>query len=61
MLRWALVMFLVALVAAFFGFGGIAVGAASMAKVLFFFFLVACAALLLWGLFMGRRPPLPPV
>lgn len=61
MLRWAAVFFVVAIIAAIFGFGGIAVGAASMARVLFFFFLVACAAILLWSLFMGRRPPLPPV
>lgn len=61
MLRWALIMFVIAIIAAVFGFGGIAVGAASIAKVLFFFFIVATVALLIWGLLMGRRPPLPPV
>lgn len=40
MLYYALVFFLVALVAAFFGFGGLAAGAASIAKLLFIGFLV---------------------
>jgi uncharacterized membrane protein YtjA (UPF0391 family) len=61
MLRWALVMFIIAIIAALFGFGGIASGAASIAKVLFFFFIVATVAILIWSLVMGKRPPLPPV
>jgi len=36
MLSWALIFFIIALIAAFFGFGGIAAGAAGIAKVLFF-------------------------
>lgn len=40
MLYWALAFFLIALVAAFFGFGGVAAGAAGIAKVLFFIFVV---------------------
>ena len=40
MLYWAAVFFVVALVAALFGFGGIAVAAAGIAKLLFFVFLV---------------------
>ena len=40
MLYWALMFFVVALVAALFGFGGIASGAAWIAKVLFVGFLV---------------------
>jgi uncharacterized membrane protein YtjA (UPF0391 family) len=39
MLKWAGIFFVVALVAAIFGFSGIAAGAASIAKVLFFVFL----------------------
>ena len=61
MLRWSLAFFIIAIIAAIFGFGGIAAGAVDIAKVLFFFFLVACVVLLLWGLFTGRRPPLPPI
>jgi uncharacterized membrane protein YtjA (UPF0391 family) len=40
MLYYALVFFLIALVAAVFGFGGIAAGAVEIAKILFFIFLV---------------------
>lgn len=39
MLRWALTFFILALVAALFGFGGIATAAAGIAKLLFFIFL----------------------
>ncbi len=39
MLYYAFIFFIVALVAALFGFGGIAAGAVSIAKVLFYFFL----------------------
>ena len=40
MLNWAVAFFIVALVAALFGFTGIALGAAAVGKVLFFIFLV---------------------
>jgi uncharacterized membrane protein YtjA (UPF0391 family) len=40
MLHYAIVFFVIALVAALFGFGGIAAGAAEIAKILFFIFLV---------------------
>jgi len=40
MLRWALIFFIVALLAAVLGFTGIAVAAAGVAKVLFFLFIV---------------------
>jgi uncharacterized membrane protein YtjA (UPF0391 family) len=52
MLYWALMFFIVAIVAAVFGFGGIAAGAGSIAQVLFFVFLV----LFLVSLVMGVRP-----
>lgn len=51
MLRWAILFFIVALVAALFGFGGIAEGAATFAKILFVLFLI----LFVVSLFMGRR------
>jgi uncharacterized membrane protein YtjA (UPF0391 family) len=50
MLRWALVFFIVALVAAVFGFLGIAVAAAGIAKILFFIFLVLFLVSLVGGL-----------
>ena len=56
MLYWALVFFIVAIVAAIFGFGGVATGAASIAQVLFFVFLVLFIVSLLFGGF--RRGPM---
>ncbi len=53
MLHYALVFLLVAIVAAVFGFGGIAVGAASIAKLLFFIFLIGFLVSLVMHL--GRR------
>ena len=60
MLYWALMFLVIALVAAFFGFGGIASGSAEIARVCFFFFLVIFVVSLVWGLATGRRtgPPL---
>ena len=51
MLYWALVFFIIAIVAAIFGFGGIAAGAVSIAKILFFIFLILFVVSLLLGLF----------
>ena len=51
MLHYAAVFFVIAIVAAIFGFGGIAVGAAEIAKVLFFIFLVLFVASLVMGMF----------
>ena len=53
MLHYAVVFFIIALVAACFGFGGIAVGAAGIAKVLFVVFLVV--ALVSFLMSLGRR------
>jgi uncharacterized membrane protein YtjA (UPF0391 family) len=50
MLRWALAFFIIALIAAIFGFGGIALAAAGIAKILFFIFLVLFLVALLSGL-----------
>jgi uncharacterized membrane protein YtjA (UPF0391 family) len=54
MLYWALVFFIVAIVAAVFGFGGIAAGASQIAQVLFFIFLVLFVVSLVAG---GMRRP----
>jgi uncharacterized membrane protein YtjA (UPF0391 family) len=56
MLRYAAIFFVIALVAALFGFGGIAAGAVEIAKVLFFIFLVLFLVSLVWGLVSGRGP-----
>jgi uncharacterized membrane protein YtjA (UPF0391 family) len=54
MLQLAAVFFVIALIAAIFGFGGIAAGAVEIAKVLFFIFLVVFVVTLIMGLI--RRP-----
>ncbi|MFZ0581354.1 MAG: DUF1328 family protein [Candidatus Acidiferrales bacterium] len=50
MLQWALAFFIIALIAAVLGFGGIAVAAAGIAKILFFVFLVLFLVALVSGL-----------
>ena len=58
MLSWALTFLIVAIIAAFFGFGGIAEAATDIARVLFFIFLVLFVVSLIFGLIRRRRPPL---
>ena len=53
MLRWALIFFVIALVAAVFGFSGVAGDAAWIGKILLFVFLILAIA----SLVMGRRGP----
>ena len=57
MLRWAVIFLVIALVAALFGFTGIAVAAAGIAKLLFFLFLVICLIFFIIGISAGRRIP----
>ncbi|WP_019450300.1 DUF1328 domain-containing protein [Cupriavidus sp. BIS7] len=54
MLQYALVFFIVALIAAVFGFGGIAAGAVEIAKILFFIFLVVALVTFVLGLVRRR-------
>lgn len=56
MLSWALTFFVIALIAALFGFGGIAASAAGIAKVLFFIFVVLFVVSLIVGTVRGRKP-----
>lgn len=56
MLYWAAVFFIIAIIAAVFGFGGVYVAAAGIAKVLFFIFLVLFVISLIAG--AVRRPRL---
>jgi uncharacterized membrane protein YtjA (UPF0391 family) len=55
MLYYAAVFLVIALIAALFGFGGIAVGAVEIAKILFFIFLLLFVVSLVVGL-MRRGP-----
>ena len=54
MLHYAVVFFVIALIAALFGFGGIAAGAVSIGKILFFVFIVLAIASFLFGSMRGR-------
>jgi uncharacterized membrane protein YtjA (UPF0391 family) len=56
MLYWAAVFFIIAIVAAFLGFGGVSVAAAGIAQTLFFVFLAISLIALVMGM-MGRRSP----
>lgn len=50
MLSWAVTFFVIALIAAVFGFTNIAAASAGIAKILFFVFLVLFVASLIMGL-----------
>jgi uncharacterized membrane protein YtjA (UPF0391 family) len=54
MLHYAIVFLVIALVAALFGFGGIAAGAVEIAKILFFVFIVM--AVVAFVISLGRKP-----
>jgi uncharacterized membrane protein YtjA (UPF0391 family) len=55
MLRWALGFLILALVAAFFGFGGIAATSVGIAKTLFYIFLLVFLVTLVLGVVAGRK------
>lgn len=50
MLYWAMIFFVVALVAGWFGFGGVAVAAAGLARILFYIFALIFLVLLVSAL-----------
>ena len=54
MLHYAVVFFVIALIAALFGFGGIAASASGIAQILFFVFIVLAVGSFLFGLI--KRP-----
>ena len=55
MLRWAVIFFIISIIAAVFGFGGIATAAAGIAKVLFYLFLAIAVVVLIAALLAGRN------
>lgn len=55
MLRWALGFLVLAIVAAVFGFGGIAATSAGIAKTLFVLFLIIAAVTFIMSLFAAKR------
>jgi uncharacterized membrane protein YtjA (UPF0391 family) len=56
MLSWAIAFFVLAIIAAVLGFGGIAGTAAGIAKILFFVFLVLLIVSAVVGAVRGRPP-----
>ena len=54
-LRWAVIFLIIALVAALFGFTGIASAAAGIAKFLFFLFLVMCLVFFILGMSVAKK------
>ena len=55
LLKWALIMLVVSLVAALFGFTGLSAASADVARILFYIFIVIFLVLLVFGL-LGARP-----
>ena len=56
MLGWAVTFLLIALVAAFLGFGGVAIVSIEFAKIVFFIAIVLFAISAVVGLIRGREP-----
>jgi uncharacterized membrane protein YtjA (UPF0391 family) len=54
MLKWALIFFLISIVAGLFGFTGLARGSATIAKVLFFLFLIIFIIVLILAITAGE-------
>jgi len=54
MIKWAIIFFIISLVAGLFGFTGIAQGSRSIAKVLFFVALVIFLIVLVFGVMLGK-------
>lgn len=56
MLKWAVIFLVVALIAALFGFGGIASASAGIAQILFFIFIALFVIALVARAFQGKTP-----
>ena len=55
MLKWSVIFFVISLIAAALGYGGIADDAADLGKVLFFIFLGVCLVTLILGIIAGDK------
>ena len=53
MIKWAIIFFVISLVAGFFGFTGVAAGTKTIAKVLFFIALAIFLIVLVFGVLLG--------
>lgn len=54
LLKWALIFFLISVVAAIFGFSGISAATADIARILFYIFVAIFVLLLILGLTIAR-------
>jgi uncharacterized membrane protein YtjA (UPF0391 family) len=55
MLKWALIFFIVSIIAGLLGFTGVAAGAASIAKILFFLFLAVAIGIVILAVMAGKK------
>lgn len=53
MIKWAIIFFIISLVAGVFGFTGVAEGSRTIAKVLFFIAVVIFLIVLVFGVLLG--------
>ena len=53
MIKWAIIFFVISVIAGFFGFTDVASGARGIAKVLFYIAVVIFVIVLIFGVFMG--------
>ncbi len=54
MLKWAIIFFIISLIAGYFGFAGVASGSRKIAKVLFAISLVIFLIVLVFGVMLGK-------
>jgi uncharacterized membrane protein YtjA (UPF0391 family) len=54
MIKWAIIFFVISVIAGFFGFTGVAAGSRTIAKVLFFIALAIFLVILVFGVMLGK-------
>jgi len=54
MIKWAIIFFIISVIAGFFGFTGVAAGSRSIAKVLFFIAIVIFLIVLIFGVMLNK-------
>lgn len=54
MIKWAIIFFVISVIAGFFGFTGVASGTRTIAKVLFVLALILFVIVLVFGVFLGK-------
>jgi uncharacterized membrane protein YtjA (UPF0391 family) len=53
MIKWAIIFFIISLLAGFFGFSGVAEGSRTIAKILFYIALAIFLIVLVFGVMLG--------